>query len=462
MTAASVIGRAFAFAAPVPFLTASFPHSVLAFWFVVMTFQSFVAAVNGTLPTIFTNMVSYANVGSSSLGSLKAHDIEDAQQGAPNWPLIQRICHTLEHVFLVLAGAWILLTITLGSLAIWRPLQMTGMFVEPWLVWGIFVCGAALRIALQSYSTFLLGRGLVSSVRRIEALSWLASGSGACLVLSILPDIVLAMGMLQIPFLVNFIVLRRLAIKNGWAPQAAPTVELGNVSILGEIIPRAWRGSVGVVASNGAVYGSGLLYAQVGDSATVSAYLFALTIAGIVGQVTTSPFSAQLPLLARLLAQGDMVRQRQIAELGIARSLWLYVLGMVAVPVGVDLVNRILPHPLIFTEISLWSMLAGATFLMRYGSMHMQLFTVTNDIRWHIVDSVNAALFFGFLLLTPLDNIYLFPMCQAAALMLFYVPYVRMLTWKYFDIPLLADIRGALVPAVTMAALLWGAFKSGI
>lgn len=462
MTAASVIGRAFAFAAPVPFLTASFAHSVLAFWFVVMTFQSFVAAVNGTLPTIFTNMVSYAHAGSSSLGSLKAHNIDEAQKGAPNWPLIQRICYTLERVFLVLASAWILLTVTLGSLVIWRPLQLTGMAVEPWVVWGIFVFGASLRIALQSYSTFLLGRGLVSDVRRIEALSWLASGFGACAALSIFPDIVLAMGMLQIPFLANFVILRRLAIKNGWAPKGAPTAELGSISLLGEIIPRAWRGSVGVIASNGAVYGSGLLYAQVGDSTTISAYLFALTIAGIVGQVATSPFSAQLPLLARLFAQGDMARQRQIAELGIARSLWLYVLGMVSVPIGVDLANRILPHPLIFTEISLWSMLAGATFLMRYGSMHMQLFTVTNDIRWHIVDSVNAVLFFGLLLLTPLDNVYLFPLCQAAALMLFYVPYVRILTWKHFGIPFRTDIWSTLVPAITMAALLWGAFIFGI
>ena len=204
-TAASVGARAFALFAPVPFLTAQFSDSVVALWFVFMTFQSLVAALNGTLPVVFMHMVSYARAGSASLGGFgDAH--ADAARGEPNWPLLGRVCQMILIVFAGLAGVWLVLAASVGAAVIWTPVARTGLGGEAWIAWAVFAAGGGLRIAQQGYVAYLLGFGEIVPVRRLEALSWFVGGLGATLVLWLAPGFLAAVVLLQLPLAANLVI----------------------------------------------------------------------------------------------------------------------------------------------------------------------------------------------------------------------------------------------------------------
>ncbi|MEP0069094.1 hypothetical protein [Pyruvatibacter sp.] len=444
MTAASVLARAFAFLAPVPFVTAYFEAPTIALWFVILTFQAFATAVIGVLPTILMHMVSYANAGSSEVGNHKV-GIDSTDGGSPNHSLLAQLAFFLKVTFVVCALAWIALAGTIGTWVVWRPIQVSGLGVEAYQAWAVFVAAMAVRLSMQAYATYLLGRGFVADVRRLEALTWTLSGLATIGSFFILPNFLLAMTLLQLPLVINLVLLRTMAKRQGWAP--ARRSEMQDANLMSEVWPRALRGGAGAFMSYLVIYGSGILFAQFGESEDVAAFAFALNIFGIVGQLALAPLFGALPRLSAHLARGQLDDQNALAQSVMLKGLLIYAAAVPLVPAGVYIANLFLPVPLLFVDLHLWALLAVANFTFRYGAMHLHYFTITNDIRWHIVDGVNTTLFLGLLALEGVSSMYVFPICQLIALALFYVPYARVLTLRKFEFGWKRDLSYAAVPA---------------
>ncbi len=454
MSGASVGGRVVAFLAPIPFVTLHFQSEAVALWFVILTFQAFATSVIGVLPTVLMHMVSFANAGSDRLGNHLTQDAGTAS-GDPNLLLLSKLARGLVVTFATCAVIWIVLAATLGTAVIWRPLQASGIVLDGSLAWAIFILASACRLYMQAYAAYLLGRGFVAQVRRLEAITWTIGGLVSAASLAVFPSFVLAMALLQLPMVVYLVLLRRKAIAEGWQPASAEVTR--DLNLRKELLPRALRGGVGAFMSYVAVYGSALVYAQVGEAESVAAFAFALNIFGIIGQLAITPLYASLPALSHLLAKRDLPRQNAIAQVAMFRGLLVYAVLVPAVPLGVYVTNLLLPKSLLMVEIGVWSLLAIANFLFRYGAMHLHYYTITNDIRWHIVDGINAMLFLGLLAFTGLLEgltVSAFPICQAMALALFYVPYARRLTWRHFQFGLSRDFSYAAVPAALAAASL--------
>ncbi|MDW3097602.1 MAG: hypothetical protein R8J41_05850 [Alphaproteobacteria bacterium] len=444
MTAASVMARAFAFLAPIPFVTAYFETPVVALWFVILTFQAFATAVIGVLPTILMHMVSYANAGSSQIGNQRV-GFDSTDNGGPNTLLLSQLARFLSSTFVVCALAWIVVAGSVGSWIVWRPIQASGLGIEGYQAWAVFSGAMAVRLGMQAYATFLLGRGSVAEVRRLEAFTWTVSGLATVGSLVVFPNFLLSMVLLQLPLFINLILLRRMAMRQGW--RRATRQQMATVSLLPEVWPRALRGGVGVFMSSLVIYGSGILFAQFGESEDVAAFAFALNIFGIVGQLALAPLFGALPSLSAHLARGQLDDQNALAQSVMLKGLLIYAAAVPLVPAGVYIANLFLPVPLLFVDLHLWALLAIANFMFRYGAMHLHYFTITNDIRWHIVDGVNTTLFLGLLALEGVSSMYVFPICQLIALALFYVPYARVLTLRKFEFGWKRDLSYAAVPA---------------
>lgn len=454
-TSFSVVARAAAFFVPVPFITATFSTEVVALWFVILTFQAFATSVIGVFPTILMHMVSYANAGAAKLHGHVAGEIPQPGDGQPNEHLLAQLSRGLLVVFLACGLIWVALAGTVGTLVIWRPLELSGLWVDGLWAWGIFVVTSACRLFMQAYATFLLGKGFVAEVRRLEGMSWTVGGVASAVSLIVMPDFVLAMLMLQAPFVINLLLLRRMAIARGWAP--APYGEMHELHLKDEVLPRAAKGGFGAFMSYLVIYGSALMFAQIGDGPDVAAFAFALNIFGIVGQLALAPMFGALPRLSALLARGELSQQNMLAQSVMLKGLLIYAGAVLLVPLGVYVANLVLPVPLLFVDMHLWALLAVANFLFRYGAMHLHFYTTTNDIRWHIVDGTNTVLFLGLLYaggfalpalgLESTAIIYVFPLCQMLALMLFYVPYARRLTLVHFNYGFDRDVAYAAAPA---------------
>lgn len=448
MTAASVLARAFAIAAPLPFLYAAFPVQAVAFWLVVITFQSLVGAFSGIIPTVAMQMIAYARMGSSAVGG----NVEDHQLrrvNGPNWPLIAEVNRSSLRLFGAIAAAWIAFAGLAGTLIVWRPMMASEVISEAAGAWAVFIAGAAVRLLAQPFVAFSLGFGAVAEVRRLEALSWSAGGVVAIVCLTFLPNLALAMLALQAPILLNYVQYRRLARRKGW--KANPSGGTSS-SVPAELWSRGWRGGIGTLAGMLTVYGSGFILAQVGGGRLTASYLLGLNVLGIVGQISSSPVFAAMPAMASRFAEGLKEEMRDLAQRAIARSMRVFALLVVIAPIAVACVNPFLQSPVAFPAPGLWLAMCVAAMLVRHGGDHLQYYTTTNDIRWHLINPAFLVLSLGPFLVLPASNVMLLPLVQGLAAAGFYLPYSRWLTKKYLDYELRQELTDFLLPMGAMLA----------
>jgi len=451
MTAASVVARAFAIAAPLPFLYAAFPVETVAFWLIVITFQSLVGALTGVMPTVAMQMTAYARTGSSTVGGRMEDHAHDRVDG-PNWPLIAEINRNTLWLFAAIVVVWIVFAATVGTLIVWRPMMASGIVTEAGGAWAIFIIGSAFRLLAQPFAAFNMGFGAVAEVRRQEALSWLMGGLAAVATLSFIPSLPLAMLAVQAPILLNFVQYRRLAHRLGWSAGKAS----GSTMVQRELWSRGWRGGIGTFAGMLTIYGNGFLFAQVGGGAQTAAYLLGLNILGIVGQIAFSGVHAASPALATRFAQGREVEMNDIAQRVIGRSMRVFVLLVLLAPIAVACLNAMLPTPVAFPDNVLWLTMCVAAMLVRHGGDHLQYYTTTNDIRWHIVNPVFLVLSLGPFLFLPASNVMLLVLVQLAAAALFYLPYARWLTRKHLAYGFRCEFKDFGLPMTIMLIGLLG------
>lgn len=449
MTAVSVLTRAFAIAVPLPFLYAMFPIQAVAFWLTVITFQSLVGAFSGVIPTVAMQMIAYARSGSSALGgSMEDHQRQRTE--GPNWVLIAGVNRSTLQFFMAISATWIGFAGLVGTLIVWRPMMASGYIPEAMSAWVIFIAGSAIRLMAQPFVAFSLGFGAVAEVRRLEALSWLLGGVVAAACLIVIPNLALAMLAIQAPVLLNYYQYRRLALRMGWSAEKSGKPN----SVRAELWSRGWRGGIGTFAGMLTVYGSGLILAQVGDGELIAAYLFGLNVLGIIGQVSSSPVFAAMPVLAASFAAGKQEQMNEIAQRVIGRSMRIFTLLVVFAPLAVAGTNRVLVSPVAFPGNKLWIAMCIAAIMVRHGADHLQYYTTTNDIRWHIVNPVFLILSLGPFMILPASNVMLLVTIQGVAAAGFYLPYSRWLTKKHLTYHLKREPADFLIPLAMMITVL--------
>lgn len=453
MTAASVLARAFAIAAPLPFLYAAFPVDAVAFWLTVITFQSLVGAFSGIIPTVAMQMIAYARTGSSAVGG-SVEDHERHRIEGPNWPLMAEVNYNTVRLFGAIAATWVAFATLAGTLIVWRPMMSSGLIPEALGTWAIFIAGSTIRLLAQPFAAFSLGSGAVAEVRRLEALSWLTGGVAAIVCLALLPNLAFAMLAIQAPILLNFLQYRRLARRMGWKADKPD----GANSTRADLWSRGWRGGIGTLAGMLTVYGSGFILAQVGGGSLTASYLFGLNVLGIVGQVASSPVFAAMPALATRFAEGRREEMNEIAGRAIGRSMRVFALLVVMAPIAVFSVNAALPSPVAFPGAGLWLAMCVAAMLVRHGADHLQFYTTTNDIRWHLINPAFLLLSLGPFLILPASNVVLLAIVQGLAAASFYLPYSRWLTRTFLGYELRHEVSDFLLPLAAMIAGLSGIF----
>src|SRR3546814_16836462 len=69
---------------------------------------------------------------------------------------------------------------------------------------------------------------------------------------------------LYAPVFVQYRIARRKAVLLGWEVDCAERTAFADYAIIHDIWPRAWRGTVGILAGMLTLYGGGFLFAQYG------------------------------------------------------------------------------------------------------------------------------------------------------------------------------------------------------
>lgn len=363
-----------------------------------------------------------------------------------------RLLASLRWLYVRVAIAIVLLFAAVGSVALSGPIGQLAQPSQGWWSWALVLATSGATLLGQGYASALIGMDRTALLRRWEALCGLGQIATSVAVLAAGGGLVALVGSYQAWAVFNAWRNRRLlAVLH---PELFACPPARDRAVLAAVWPVAWRSGLGVLASQGLIHASGLVYAQLRPAAEVAAYLLALRFVMAVSQLAQAPFYTKLPQLATLHAGGREAEKIALAQRGMRQALWVYAAGAAAVALAVEPALAVLGSETPFVDGRFWAALALAFFVERYGAMHLQLYSLTNRIVWHIASGVTGVLLC--LMVVPLHAVagtLALPLAMLLAHTVFYAPYSVRLSLRQIGRGWLSFERSAAIPpALAMAA----------
>jgi len=360
---------------------------------------------------------------------------------------------TLRWLYPRLALALVALVALLGTWALQIPVAQVADANEAWLAWALVVLSTGVALWGGAYAAALQGMDRIAVMRRWEVATGLAQMLSVFAVLAAGCDLLALVATYQV-----WVVLG--ALRNVWLlrrlhPELFTQPPQANPLALQVLWAPAWRSGLGVLLCQGAIQLSGVVYSQLAPAAEVAAYLIALRVASMVSLFSQAPFYSKLPRLAELQAGGQRAEQLRLARRGMGLAYAAFVPGMLLVAFAAQPFLAFIGSQTPFVSPGLWAVLALALFAERFGAMHLQLYSLTNHILWHLANGmaglvmvVTAALVY------PHAQLYAFPVAMLLAYGGVYATYAAWHSRRAFGLQLLAFESRTALPA--LVALLAG------
>ncbi len=454
---AAVATRGISLLLVLPLLLTRLSAPEIAVWYLIAAIISLQSLADlGFAPT-FARMIAYGMGGATSLEAKSEAGAPGAPRG-PNWELIGAVWHTMRRVYMRLAIVSLLLVASVGTLAMLRPMRALVDPARGWIAWTVVVAVSAVVLGGNTFSAYLQGVDEIVLVRRWDAIM----GAGAILTSFV---VLLAGGRLLALVLANQVWAVGVVLRD-W--QLARSVHEGrfrrlrpgdHASVMRVVWPSAWRSGIGVGMNRGVTQATGVVFAQLGSSAAVASYLIGLRIIQLIADLSVAPLGSNLPRWARLRAEGRREELLASAQRTMRVIYWTFAAAVIAVGVAAPRLFAALHSHAAFVEPRIWALLGVAFFIERYGAAHIQLFSTTNKIIWHVANGVTGLIVVvTSAVLLPLLGVFAFPIAFVAGNLGFYGWYSALHSYRADRIRPLAFERTTALPPFGVVAI-YGAFS---
>lgn len=420
-----------------PLVLKKFSTEEIALWFLFATIISLQSLIDLGFTPSFVRIISYA------MGGIKKEDLKSPRGfylHKPNFQLLTEINSTMKSIFSILSFFWLLILIVFGSLAVNKNINLLSNDYEGWFSWLIIVIVSVINFYSNSYSAFLQGLNQIALLRRWETLFNIISIIFSFTILTLDKGLLWLVAINQIMVFFSSIrnralsrrIIKKLKIQNSLSKFKVDT------EIFKAIWPSAWKSALGIIMSFGVTQFTGIYFAQVGNVEMVAQYLFALRIITFINQFSQAPFYSKIPFLSKLFAQNKIEDISTISKKSMNLSFLTFVL-----PFGLTLLFgkfflNLINSNIDFPDITLWSLIGLAFLCERFGAMHIQIYSLSNNIIWHKANGISGLLnILLILLLYKKIGVYAFPISMFLSLVLFYCWYsakhsYKLLKTKFF------------------------------
>ncbi len=447
MTWGSFLSKSLSLIVVLPLLLTKLGTAEISLWYLFMTIIGLQSIVDAGFSPTFIRVIAYVK-GGVRIGRLKECHYKDT--GKFDIQTLNQVYSTMSRVYRYLGMIWASLLVVAGTIALQRPVAAVPDKGAAWFAWSVIVIASGISFQGTLYSSYLQGMNQVALVRRWETLTSLAAIITSFLVL-------LADGGLLGLVIANQAWLVINVARDRWLARWTEngillkfTHQPFNMEVFDAVWPSAWRSGLGILMSYGLIQASGIIYAQIGNAASVATYLLGLRLIQTVSQFSQAPFYSKIPLLARLYAEDRHADLLQAAKRGMTLAHWTYVSGFVGLGLaGAPILMHIGSHAP-FPGGLLWSLMGLAFFLERYGAMHIQLYSTTNHIIWHIANGGMGVIYLltSCLLLKSI-GVYAFAVGMIAGYLGFYCWFAAYHSYRAFSLKFMAfEIRTSFAPSL--------------
>ena len=437
MTWMSYSTKALALFGILPLVLKLFSPGDIVLWYLFATIITMQSLADFGFRQTFSRIISYAFKGVSEIVVYTGKNNTTVQSdGEPNLPLLNDIVANMKYIYLRLTLIIFVIMSVAGTWVMYKPTQQASNITEAWYSWAIVLVVSCISFYGRLYMNFLEGLFKIALVRRVETLTSL--GSIICSILVLL----------FAPTLLNLILVNQLWVlvvtyrdyylckttDNGFYLKVAKPLSF-NKTLFSKIWPPAWRSGISGLMSIGLTNATGIIYAQVGSTADVAAYLLALRIISQIRDISMAPFYSKLPLLAMLRAKNDLLTLIKTVKRGMLLSHSVFLIGVITIGIFSNSFLHIIGSDVQFVTPMLWALLSLAFFAHRFGAMHIQVYLSTNHVISHIADGVSGIIYISVsLLLVSSMGIYAIPVGMLAGYLGFYAWYAAKNSYQSMNV----------------------------
>lgn len=450
-TWASFLTKSLSLVVILPLILTRLTTEEISLWYLFSTIIGLQILIDLGFSVTFSRVISYGLAGATQIKDFRFHSEVNSLKET-NWEIIEKICSTMKVIYFRLSYLLFFLLIILGTWGLYKPISETNYPTYAWVAWIIIIITSTITLQGNTYNSYLQGMNQIAPLRRWEALTSIGAIITSFLLL------VLGGGLLGL-VIANQGWLIINIFRNRWlcifmdSGQFRQFKNLGiDSDIFQSVWPSAWRSGIGIFMGFGLVQLSGVIYAQVSSAAEVASYLLALRLIQTINQFSQAPFYSKLPLLAILRSEGNLEKQISIAKRGMTLSYWTYTIGFITVGLFSNPLLNIIGSNAEFVSPLLWSLMGFAMFAGRYGGMHMQLYSTTNHIIWHIANGVSGCIYLVVALsLFNKIGVYAFPVGLLASYLGFQCWYSALHSYRAYGLTFWSFERSVmLIPLLVM------------
>ncbi|WP_153798946.1 hypothetical protein [Foetidibacter luteolus] len=431
-----------------PLILKRFALPEVAIWYLFAAILSMSSLADFGFRNTFIRLFALAFGGARDIGVFTKDS--EKSDGTVNWHLIERLYSSMGRIYIYSTLAFFGLLLALGSYSLVKPISESAHQAQAWAAWLIILVGIVADFYGKVFTNYLEGMYQIALVRRIETLFKIGSIGSSFLVLLFAPSLLnltiahsswMVINVFRNRFLARHIYDGKLKL---FKPQPFEK------NFFKKIWQPAWRSGISGLMSNGLTNLTGIIYAQLGNTASVASYMIALRVITEIRNVSNAPFYSKIPLMAKLRAEGNYDRLIQVAQRGMKMTHIVFTTGVLFVGLFFGYFISLLKTDTQFVEPKLWLLMSVAFYVQRYGAMHMQLYNTTNHIIGHIADTIAGGLFIiTSLLLVKQLQLFAIPVGMLVGYLGFYAWFAAYFSLKSLNISLIKfEYKVSVIPAV--------------
>jgi hypothetical protein len=387
-TWAGFVARSLGWLLVMPLVLRRFSPEEVNVWVLFGTLLGLQLLVDMGFCVTFVRSIAYALAGAQTVRDLGKS--ESSPGAGPNWEMVVRIAGAMRYTYSRLALLFLALLALGGTALLLRPISQTADPMIAWAAWAVVVMTGFINLRSSYLVVLLQGLNAVALVQRWQALTGLGAVVSGFVALLAGGNLLVLTLATQLWSVVAFLTNRRLCRDAATGRFARFPPATRDPEILAVLWPPTWRSGVGVLMSFGLVQFTGLINAQFATASNSASYLLGLRLVQTISSFSQAPFYSKLALLPRLRGEGRLAELVSVAERGMRRSLWLFVLCSIGLGFAGPALFGVVGSNVAFPSERLW-LLLGATFLIeRYGAMHLNLYSTTNHVIAHYANGVTG------------------------------------------------------------------------
>lgn len=450
MTWLSYSTKAISLFGVLPLILKKFSAEDIILWYLLFTIISLQSIADFGFRQTFSRLISYAFGGASKDEVFNlTRKLQYTNNSKPNLTFLGEIISNMKYIYIWLTVILFVLMATFGTWSMIKPINESSDISASWYAWLTVLFISCISFYGKIYVNFLEGIFKVAMVRRIETFTSVGSIFSSILV------------MVWAPTLLNMIIVNQvwvlLIVIRDW--YLCRRVDEGlyllvskrlhfNKEMFLKIWQPAWRSGISGLMSVGLTSLSGLLYAQVGNTNDVAAYLLALRIINQIKEISMAPFYSKIPLLAMYRVKNDLNSLVKLVTRAMFLSHLVFVVGFIIAGLFFNPLLKLLGADVGFIPQPLWVLIGFAFFMHRFGAMHMQVYLSTNHIISHIADGVSGIIYIiSSVILSNYIGIYAIPVGMLVGYVGFYSWYAAKYSYSSIGVGFLKfESKTSLIP----------------